>query len=528
MAVVATLDVTLGARTSKFSKGMKSATKDLSLFQRGASAVGGKLLGFTAAIGGAVAGILTLRAGIRGVSNAFSELDGIAKTSDKLGIATEELTGLRHAAALTAGMATGALDTALQRMTRRISEAAHGSGEAAGAIRELGLDAGALAAAGPTRAFGMIADAMQGVESQADRVRLAFKLFDTEGVGLVNTLRGGSEGLLAFQKEAEKLGIAVNRVDLAQIEAANDAMARMGALFTGVFRRIAVEVAPILEAIVTHFVSIGTASEGMAGTVRGAIDFVLGGIAGFLDGLDALRTAWAALQVGAQVALSAIVEGVALLAKSIEIVAEALTTGFVSAFAQAQQVIAEGIAALIAMFAGFATWIESKLPERFRTGIGAAAEEFSAAFGDSVEQARKNLNDRDFGIDFKFGENTESFSDALAEDTKKAMSEFETFASRETFGAKFLKGIESIREKSAKAAESAIADTGAAEEVASVGEKLKPAAFERGSQEAFAAFQKASSPTKTIEEEQLAEQKKAAKSLAQILSTGLVLSAAKF
>ena len=40
-----------------------------------------------------------------------------------------------------------------------------------------------------------VADAFARIEDPAERVRLAFRLFDSEGVALVNLLRGGSDAL---------------------------------------------------------------------------------------------------------------------------------------------------------------------------------------------------------------------------------------------------------------------------------------------------------------------------------------------
>lgn len=196
----------------------------------------------------AVVGALgTAAAGAFGVvvKSQFDAIDSLAKVSDKLGITTEKLAGLRHAAEQS-GVAQNTLDTALQRMIRRTSEAAKGVGEAQGAIKELGLDAKALAALSPDQQFAKIAGAMTNVKGQSNKVRLAFKLFDSEGVALVNTLKLGTTGLDQMQKEAQSLGLAISRVEAAQIEAANDAVDSMQKAFVGVARTVAVRVAPVV------------------------------------------------------------------------------------------------------------------------------------------------------------------------------------------------------------------------------------------------------------------------------------------
>jgi hypothetical protein len=125
------------------------------------------------------------------------------KTATKLDTRTEELSKLRFAAEQT-GASVNTLDTALQRMVRRVAEAAQGTGESAKALQELGVDAQQLASLAPEEQFKLIADAMGDIPNQTDKVSLAFKLFDSEGAAIVNTLAAGREGLDAFGKELKR------------------------------------------------------------------------------------------------------------------------------------------------------------------------------------------------------------------------------------------------------------------------------------------------------------------------------------
>ena len=54
-----------------------------------------------------------------------------------------------------------------------------------------------------------VADAFARIEDPAERVRLAFKLFDSEGVALVNLLHGGSGALEEMRERARDLGIVL-------------------------------------------------------------------------------------------------------------------------------------------------------------------------------------------------------------------------------------------------------------------------------------------------------------------------------
>jgi hypothetical protein len=182
------------------------------------------------------------------VKKSLNATDALGKMADKIGIGTAELGGLRHAAELT-GIATNTLDMGLQRMVRRVSEAAAGTGEAKGALIELGLSAKALNDLSPDQQFKAIADAMAGVTEQGEKVRLAMKLFDSEGVALVNTLKGGSAAIMEMEKEAERLGLRLSRGLVQGVEDANDSMTRLGSYITTLFHRVVANLAPAIESV---------------------------------------------------------------------------------------------------------------------------------------------------------------------------------------------------------------------------------------------------------------------------------------
>lgn len=225
---------------SSVNRGLKSITK-------AAAPIAGFMTKWGLATAGAAAGASAALIKMR-----MTAVDNLAKTSDKLGVTTEALAGLQHAAELS-GVSTETMNMALQRMTRRVAEAAMGTGEAKGALEELNLNADALAKLPLDEQMNIVADAMQGVEKQSDRVRLAMKLFDSEGVALVNTLAGGSEGLKEMAEEAKTLGLSISRVDAAMIEEANDSVTRAKGVFNGFGNQIAVELSPLISELAANF-----------------------------------------------------------------------------------------------------------------------------------------------------------------------------------------------------------------------------------------------------------------------------------
>lgn len=232
------------------------------------------------------------------ISSQRDIIDKLAKTSDKLGIATEALGGLRHAAALT-GVDSGKLDVALQRMTRRLSEAAKGSGEAVGALNELGLSAQDLKDLSPDQQFKRIADAMGDVKNQSDRVRLAFKFFDSEGVGLVNTLKLGSKGLDDITKRTEIFGTSLSRVDAAKIEQMNDSIFESSQFFDGFAKQITVQFAPLINELAQEFFNVGAEAGGMGKVAEKVFRFVTKAAGVFGDAIRGLQVVFKGVALAA-------------------------------------------------------------------------------------------------------------------------------------------------------------------------------------------------------------------------------------
>ena len=183
------------------------------------------------------------------VSNLKS-IDSLAKTASKIGTTTEALSALRYAAKVS-GVETTTLDMAMQRFTRRTAEAAKGTGEAKGAIKALGLDAKELIQMPLDKRMLVLSDAFAKQTNKAEKLALAFKLFDSEGAALVNTLSLGSKEMKALMDEAGTLGLVMSTDATKGVEKANDAFFKLTSLFKGVSLQMTAGLAPAIEAIST-------------------------------------------------------------------------------------------------------------------------------------------------------------------------------------------------------------------------------------------------------------------------------------
>lgn len=196
---------------------------------------------------------------IYGLNRARVELDEIGKTAARINITTSALSELQYVAGLT-GVNTNTLSLGLQRMVRRVSEAAAGTGEAKKAIEELGLEAKALNQLRADQQFEAIADAMSRVENEADKLRLTTKIFDSEGARLLVTMKAGTKQIREWRQELRDMGGAFDEQGIARVEGFNDALLRLKTVGGVAFKRIMVELAPLLESLAkaaTEFVKSG-------------------------------------------------------------------------------------------------------------------------------------------------------------------------------------------------------------------------------------------------------------------------------
>ena len=226
-------------RVGRFAKKAKTATKKAN---KSFKNVGAPLLSLKAKLGIASAAMGVL------AKKTLDNVDAMGKFADQIGVAPEKLQAIQHAAQM-AGMGVDTTNMALQRMQRRVSEAANGTGEAVNALQELNIDAAKLAQLPVDQQLKKVADAMQGVEGQGDKTRLAMKLFDSEGVKMIRIMGEGSAAINAAEKELALLGATVDSSTTQQFAETNDAFTRFQTAVSGIGTVIMKKFAPALENI---------------------------------------------------------------------------------------------------------------------------------------------------------------------------------------------------------------------------------------------------------------------------------------
>lgn len=236
----------------------------LATMQRSFAGVGRTLAG------GLGIGIATLSMAelARTIGDVVQEADGIGKAADRIGLTTDALQELRYAGEL-AGVSSSALEMSMQRFSRRIGEAANGTGQ----LKDV-LEANGIAIRdneGNVRPLMDLledyAGLIQNAESEQEQLTLAVRAFDSEGAVMVNLLRDGSRALRETRQEANDLGGVLEEDLVRSAEEVNDRFSRLATTIGTNLKRAILEVvdafdeltrsadAPVGRDLVTDMVS---------------------------------------------------------------------------------------------------------------------------------------------------------------------------------------------------------------------------------------------------------------------------------
>lgn len=211
------------------SKQVKQAEKELGRLERQSGKTEKATSKFSKATAmltskmGALVTVAGAYALLRQTKETIEFADAIAKTADKLGVSTDALQEYRFAAERS-GVAQTALDMGLQRFSRRLGEADQGMGELKDTLEQLNISTRDSNGLLKTSEQVMVeyADAIQAAEGDQEKLRLAFKAFDSEGAAMVNMLRNGSAGLEELRQKARDAGVVIDEELIRKAEVMND------------------------------------------------------------------------------------------------------------------------------------------------------------------------------------------------------------------------------------------------------------------------------------------------------------------
>lgn len=243
MATISSLVVSLKANSAQLASELAKSRKKVSSWAKNvrstANTVGKAFVASAVAVGASIVAI---------VNGQAAEIDKLAKKAAALQIDTGDLQKLRYQAELS-GVSTDGLDKSLTKMLKTVSDGKAGLSTAVRAFDELGLSADSLSNLSADQQFYAIAEAMTGVESQADRTRIAMDIFGRSGSELLNLFAGDIAGMGA---EFDQLGARITKQQAAMVELYNDSKTRLSTIWDGFTNQLTVQLAPAFQVLVNY------------------------------------------------------------------------------------------------------------------------------------------------------------------------------------------------------------------------------------------------------------------------------------
>lgn len=210
----------------------------------GIATVGAAVVGTAASIVGSLFAITNAQVGT---------MDSTQKLADSIGLSVETLQGYQYAAERS-GVSTEQLNGAVEKMTRRTANFAEtAGGPAKKALEALGLAQKDLAGLSTEDKMDLLADRLNGVEDAAYRNQVAFEIFGLKGTAMTNMLKGGSEGLKQFQKEAKATGWILDEASHRGAENFADSMLDAQLSIQGVVRQVSSDLMPVFTSMMREF-----------------------------------------------------------------------------------------------------------------------------------------------------------------------------------------------------------------------------------------------------------------------------------
>ncbi|MBY6141120.1 hypothetical protein KUV26_16915 [Leisingera daeponensis] len=368
---IGNLKVSIGANTKDLARGIGRAKALMGSLARAAKVTG---VAAGAAFAAASAGMVAMTKG------GLEAVDAQAKMARSVDGTIDGLRALQIAGS-DAGVAVSEMNGAVQMMGKRLAEAAReGTGPAADALKMLGLDARELMEMDVDARFGAIADRINDMGLSAQDAAGVMREFGVRSNEVSLALLQGSGAIRAARGEVQKFGLSMSGEMAAGVEAANDAMSRIGFVFEGMRNQLAVQLAPVLQGLAVNFQEASQAG----GPLQNAVSMLVGAFSDLATVLLDPAFIEAATLFGVTIAnaVSGLARFMVTLAENAEIAGTAMI-----ALGGAMAFFSGPIGLAIAAVAGGAFLLSTRLGES-----ATAADE--AALAEARLQAALDLVDR--------------------------------------------------------------------------------------------------------------------------------------
>jgi hypothetical protein len=331
-------------------------------------------------------------------------IDNTSKLSRRLGMTYGELSGLALAGDL-AGVSMDTIGKAATKADVAFVKAAQGSTMAQAALAGVGLSVDQLQNKSPAERFQMMADAIAGLPTPAERARAAIQLFGKSGADLLPLFEGGAGSIRQATDEAQRFGLALTDEQGVAVENMNDAFTRAYSAVSGVVQQVVAYLAPALQNVTDTFTNliggIGGANIGQfigEGILAGAeffatvADAIISGLSSVWEYVSSVGAQWSGVwEAGNRVA--AFLSGVGNSMKFIFGAAILGLTAPITALLKGADFLAKrvGVDLGVDSFLAGADAFNQSIVDGMTEASNAAAADFGRAFGEggAVAEAQK-------------------------------------------------------------------------------------------------------------------------------------------
>lgn len=408
-ATIGKVSAVFTASTSGLKSGVKDASSSFKSLAGDVSALKSRM-GTLAAIQGAqlfgsIAGA-AINAGRSFIGMAQGEAEAIDQTSKlsrRLGMTYGELAGLSLAGDL-AGVSMDTIGKAATKADVAFVKAAQGSDLAKKALAGVGLSVDELQNKSPAERFQMMADAIAGLPSPAERARAAIALFGKSGAELLPLFEGGAGSIKKATEEAQRFGLALTDRQGVAVEEMNDSFTRAYASIQGVVQQVVAYLAPAIQGVTDSFTSlignIGGTTIGQfigEGIIAGAqflasiADGMISGLSGVFEYIGAVGAVWnGVFEFGYRFGafLAAVGRGIQLGLESAVLGISGTITGVLMAVRDAAALIGLEDSTLNSSISALEGFNQSVMDSMSGT-LGAVSSNLNAAFGNKAPGGEK-------------------------------------------------------------------------------------------------------------------------------------------
>lgn len=388
--VIKDVVVKIGADPSGLKDALSQSLGDMKGWSSAAKIAGGAAATAFLAVGAA---LVTL------TKNSLENIDALAKQARQLGVTVSAFQNMALVAE-EAGVSAEALTANLGFMQRAMVELQNGTDAQVKAFGSLGLSLRDLANLSPDEQFAKIAERLSEISDPAQKTALSMEIFGRSGRAAINMLDGYSDALANAAEFNRTFGVTLTQTEADSIEAANDAVGRLSLAMEGLGNRLAVIVAPALEAAAEGFIDLAAAMFGAEETGIRFFNTVSNYQSimekfGSVEAAAALAGGWQNLEaILSQTNAPEILEDMAYAYDNLREIAGRATsgmTGDIIALADEYPVLSQALNDM----STYVDEVSAKLDAALNAGDVAAAQKYTAELEIAVANLQKAVNGAD-------------------------------------------------------------------------------------------------------------------------------------